>query len=142
MPLTTNKAGSITSPHPSPPLPLHDTNPAQWFEDLGGFEEASNIPIFVEWAIKAVQLFGARITYWATFNEPTVCVWTLLAPKPCVLPDSDSCACDAAVYIVWLCFWTSFWVLLGLDVGAGHPGRGGGGYTLRALVKLPRHRHV
>jgi len=44
----------------------------QWFEDLGGFEEASNIPIFVEWAVKAVELFGSRITYWATFNEPTV----------------------------------------------------------------------
>jgi beta-glucosidase/6-phospho-beta-glucosidase/beta-galactosidase len=45
---------------------------AQWFEELGGFEEAANIPIFVGWALKAVELFGARITYWATFNEPTV----------------------------------------------------------------------
>lgn len=44
----------------------------QWFEELGGFEEASNIPIFVEWAVKAVELFGSRITFWATFNEPTV----------------------------------------------------------------------
>lgn len=44
----------------------------QWFEDLGGFEEASNIPIFVEWAVKAVEIFGSRITFWATFNEPTV----------------------------------------------------------------------
>jgi beta-glucosidase/6-phospho-beta-glucosidase/beta-galactosidase len=46
----------------------------QWFEELGGFEEASNIPIFVEWAVKAVELFGSRITFWATFNEPTVCI--------------------------------------------------------------------
>lgn len=44
----------------------------QWFEDLGAFEREENIPIFVEWAVKAVQLFGSRITYWATFNEPTV----------------------------------------------------------------------
>lgn len=44
----------------------------QWFEDLGGFEKAENIQHFVSWAIKAVELFGSRITYWATFNEPTV----------------------------------------------------------------------
>jgi len=44
----------------------------QWFEDLGGFEREENIDIFVQWAIKAVELFGSRILYWATFNEPTV----------------------------------------------------------------------
>jgi beta-glucosidase/6-phospho-beta-glucosidase/beta-galactosidase len=44
----------------------------QWFEDLGGFEKAENIQHFVAWSIKAVELFGSRITYWATFNEPTV----------------------------------------------------------------------
>jgi beta-glucosidase/6-phospho-beta-glucosidase/beta-galactosidase len=44
----------------------------QWFEDLGGFEKAENIQHFVAWSIKAIELFGSRITYWATFNEPTV----------------------------------------------------------------------
>lgn len=44
----------------------------QWFEDLGGFEVEDNVEIFVQWAVKAVELFGSRITYWATFNEPTV----------------------------------------------------------------------
>jgi hypothetical protein len=52
----------------SPCLPC----PLQWFEDLGGFEKAENIQHFVAWSIKAVELFGSRITYWATFNEPTV----------------------------------------------------------------------
>jgi beta-glucosidase/6-phospho-beta-glucosidase/beta-galactosidase len=46
--------------------------PPQWFEDLGGFEQPGSVALFVEWALKAVQLFGTRITYWATFNEPTV----------------------------------------------------------------------
>lgn len=94
MPLTTNRAGCITATplRPPPPHPpLHDDNPAQWFEDLGGFEEASNIPIFVEWAIKAVQLFGARITYWATFNEPTVCVDLISADALCAARQRQLC---------------------------------------------------
>lgn len=45
---------------------------SQWFEVLGGFEREENIPIFVQWCVKAVELFGRRIHFWATFNEPTV----------------------------------------------------------------------
>ena len=50
----------------------HFTHP-QWFDDLGGFEREENIDIFAAWCAKCVELFGARIHYWATFNEPTVC---------------------------------------------------------------------
>lgn len=44
----------------------------QWFDDLGGFEKEENVKHFVNWSIKAVELFGSRVKYWATFNEPTV----------------------------------------------------------------------
>jgi beta-glucosidase/6-phospho-beta-glucosidase/beta-galactosidase len=55
-----------------PNATLHHFTHPQWFEDLGGFEKEENIPLFVEWSVKAVQLFGDRITFWSTFNEPTV----------------------------------------------------------------------
>eukprot|EP00877_Chromochloris_zofingiensis_P007596 jgi/Chrzof1/308/Cz01g10210.t1 len=48
----------------------HFTHP-QWFDDMGGFEKEENIPIFVDWCVRAVELFGKRIHFWATFNEPT-----------------------------------------------------------------------
>eukprot|EP00775_Hariotina_reticulata_P005032 gene5032-5274_t len=54
-----------------PNATLHHFTHPQWFDDLGGFEREENIDIFVQWAIKAVELFGSRILYWATFNEPT-----------------------------------------------------------------------
>eukprot|EP00882_Tetradesmus_deserticola_P029332 GHRQ01032847.1.p3 GENE.GHRQ01032847.1~~GHRQ01032847.1.p3 ORF type:complete len:213 (+),score=72.06 GHRQ01032847.1:292-930(+) len=55
-----------------PNATLHHFTHPQWFEDLGGFEKAENIQHFVAWSLKAVELFGSRITFWATFNEPTV----------------------------------------------------------------------
>lgn len=61
--------------HPQPP-PRSRARPRapspQWFEELGAFEYEANIPIFVDWCLKAVELFGKRIYFWATFNEPTV----------------------------------------------------------------------
>jgi beta-glucosidase/6-phospho-beta-glucosidase/beta-galactosidase len=55
-----------------PNATLHHFTHPQWFEDLGGFEKEENIPLFVGWCVKAVELFGSRIHFWATFNEPTV----------------------------------------------------------------------
>ena len=55
-----------------PNATLHHFTHPQWFEELGGFEKEENIPLFVEWCVKAVELFGSRIHFWATFNEPTV----------------------------------------------------------------------
>ncbi|KIY97953.1 beta-glucosidase, partial [Monoraphidium neglectum] len=54
-----------------PNASLHHFTHPQWFEDLGGWEVEANIPIFVDWCIQAVELFGNRIHFWATFNEPT-----------------------------------------------------------------------
>eukprot|EP00878_Enallax_costatus_P007609 GHUV01007967.1.p1 GENE.GHUV01007967.1~~GHUV01007967.1.p1 ORF type:complete len:378 (+),score=113.54 GHUV01007967.1:966-2099(+) len=54
-----------------PNATLHHFVHPQWFEDLGGFEREENIKHFVSWSIKAVELFGSRVKYWATFNEPT-----------------------------------------------------------------------
>jgi beta-glucosidase/6-phospho-beta-glucosidase/beta-galactosidase len=48
----------------------HFTHPA-WFDDLGGFTRPENIQLFVDYAVKAVELFGDQVQLWATFNEPT-----------------------------------------------------------------------
>ncbi|KAJ9525371.1 hypothetical protein QJQ45_003231 [Haematococcus lacustris] len=48
----------------------HFTHPI-WFEDLGGFSEEANIPMFVDWAVFMFRTFQHRIKLWATFNEPT-----------------------------------------------------------------------
>ena len=55
-----------------PNASLHHFVHPQWFEDLGAFEVEANIPVFVEWCVRAVELFGDRVHFWATFNEPTV----------------------------------------------------------------------
>jgi beta-glucosidase/6-phospho-beta-glucosidase/beta-galactosidase len=44
----------------------------RWFDHLGGFDRAANIPIYVEWAKLAFHHFGKRSKLWATFNEPAV----------------------------------------------------------------------
>jgi len=43
-----------------------------WFESLGGFEKRKNIEYFVKFAQRAYVEFGARVKFWATFNEPGV----------------------------------------------------------------------
>jgi hypothetical protein len=67
--------------HP-PPAAAPATAALQWFEDLGGFEREENIAVFVDWALKAVDLFGDRIKLWATFNEPTVGATPAAWPRP------------------------------------------------------------
>jgi Glycosyl hydrolase family 1 len=72
-----------------PPLYTYTTYhtssyPPQWFEELGGFEVSDNIPIFVGWALRAIELFGSRIKYWATFNEPTARSNNIAPVYPCL----------------------------------------------------------
>ncbi|WIA39927.1 hypothetical protein OEZ86_013361 [Tetradesmus obliquus] len=55
----------------TPNATLHHFTHPQWFDELGGFTKAENIQIFVDFAVKAVQLFGNQCQLWATFNEPT-----------------------------------------------------------------------
>jgi len=53
----------------------HFTHPA-WLDDwCGGFEGDAAPDEFARWAATCARLFGARVRYWATFNEPTCCVF-------------------------------------------------------------------
>jgi beta-glucosidase/6-phospho-beta-glucosidase/beta-galactosidase len=59
-----------------PNATLHHFTHPTWFEDLGGFMNEENIPLFVEWSVFMYKEFGKRIRLWATFNEPTVSLWS------------------------------------------------------------------
>eukprot|EP00879_Flechtneria_rotunda_P000936 GHRR01001065.1.p1 GENE.GHRR01001065.1~~GHRR01001065.1.p1 ORF type:complete len:381 (+),score=71.01 GHRR01001065.1:157-1299(+) len=52
-------------------ITLHHFTQPQWFDELGGWTKAENIQLFVNFAVKAVELFGDQVQIWATFNEPT-----------------------------------------------------------------------
>jgi beta-glucosidase len=55
----------------------HFTNP-NWFAAKGGWENAENIALWVDFAKKLVDEFGPYVTTWNTFNEPNVyasCGW-------------------------------------------------------------------
>ncbi len=55
----------------------HFTNPL-WFAQKGGWEKKENIDMWVDFAKRVVDEFGAEISYWNTFNEPNVyasCGW-------------------------------------------------------------------
>ncbi|KAL6750477.1 glycoside hydrolase superfamily [Haematococcus lacustris] len=54
-----------------PCVTLHHFTHPLWFEDQGGFSQAANIPLFVEYCKVVFSTFGQRIRLWATFNEPT-----------------------------------------------------------------------
>ncbi|KAJ9505304.1 hypothetical protein QJQ45_028326, partial [Haematococcus lacustris] len=54
-----------------PCVTLHHFTHPLWFEDQGGFSQAANIPLFVEYCKVVFRTFGQRIRLWATFNEPT-----------------------------------------------------------------------
>src|SRR3970282_2324210 len=49
----------------------HFANPL-WFARLGGWENPSNIPMFLDFARKVVNEFGAYVMSWNTFNEPNL----------------------------------------------------------------------
>lgn len=50
----------------------HFDMPAQLQEELGGWENKKTTELFVIFAKKAFKLFGDRVKYWTTFNEPIV----------------------------------------------------------------------
>ncbi len=50
----------------------HFDMPAQLQEELGGWENKKTIDLFVLFARKAFELFGNKVKYWTTFNEPIV----------------------------------------------------------------------
>ena len=50
----------------------HFDMPAKLQEELGGWENKKTAELFVIFAKKAFELFGDRVKYWTTFNEPIV----------------------------------------------------------------------
>lgn len=50
----------------------HFDMPAKLQEELGGWENKKTTELFVAFAKKAFELFGDRVKYWTTFNEPIV----------------------------------------------------------------------
>lgn len=49
----------------------HFTHPL-WFEENGAFENAENIPAFLDFSIQCIQHFSEYVFNWNTFNEPNV----------------------------------------------------------------------
>lgn len=50
----------------------HFDMPAELQETYGGFESKKVVDMYVEFAIQAFKLFGQKVKYWITFNEPIV----------------------------------------------------------------------
>lgn len=50
----------------------HFDMPAQLQEEFGGFESKKVVDLYVEYAQKAFEIFGDKVKYWTTFNEPIV----------------------------------------------------------------------
>ena len=55
-----------------PVATLHHFVHPKWFEDMGGFLEEDNLPLFVNFCIAVVKEFAEYVTQWVTFNEPAV----------------------------------------------------------------------
>ncbi|NJR42133.1 MAG: glycoside hydrolase family 1 protein [Akkermansiaceae bacterium] len=55
-----------------PVATLHHFVHPKWFEDIGGFLEETNLPLFVKFCELAVREFSTYVTQWVTFNEPAV----------------------------------------------------------------------
>jgi beta-glucosidase len=49
----------------------HFANP-NWFAAMGGWERASNIPLWIDYACKVVDEYGPYVSSWNTFNEPNL----------------------------------------------------------------------
>jgi beta-glucosidase/6-phospho-beta-glucosidase/beta-galactosidase len=54
-----------------PYVTLHHFALPQWFRDLGGFEKAENVDLFIAHAMKMVEEFDA-VNQWVSFNEPDI----------------------------------------------------------------------
>ena len=53
---------------------LHHFCHPNWFENTGGWTQASNIPAFLDYVQKCIEHFGDYVCNWNTFNEPNVFV--------------------------------------------------------------------
>lgn len=53
-----------------PMLSLHHFTHPSWFDALGSFERAENIPHVVAFTERVYQEYGEKVKLWCTFNEP------------------------------------------------------------------------
>ena len=59
----------------TPVMNLHHFDlPVELYDKYGGWESKKVVDLFVLFAKKCFELFGDRVKYWATFNEPMVVV--------------------------------------------------------------------
>lgn len=52
----------------------HFDLPVELYDKYGGWESKKVVDLYVKFAKKAFELFGDRVKYWTTFNEPMVVV--------------------------------------------------------------------
>ncbi|NLS12516.1 glycoside hydrolase family 1 protein [Vibrio sp. SM6] len=50
----------------------HFDMPAELQQKYGGFESKKVVDLYVDYAVTAFKLFGNKVKYWITFNEPIV----------------------------------------------------------------------
>lgn len=55
-----------------PMITLHHFSDPIWFEDLGGWQVASNKHYYLRFVEKVIHVLGDLVEYWITFNEPNV----------------------------------------------------------------------
>ncbi|MCL2362553.1 MAG: family 1 glycosylhydrolase [Defluviitaleaceae bacterium] len=56
----------------TPLLTLHHFTNPMWFEEMGGFANPENIPVFLKFVAYAVRTFGDLVEEYITINEPNV----------------------------------------------------------------------
>ncbi|MDR2734171.1 MAG: family 1 glycosylhydrolase [Spirochaetota bacterium] len=56
----------------APLVTLHHFTHPIWFEEMGGFADPANIPVFLGFVRYAVQSFGDLVDEYVTLNEPNV----------------------------------------------------------------------
>jgi len=56
----------------APLLTLHHFTHPLWFEEMGGFANPENIPIFLKFVAYAIRTFGDLVEEYITINEPNV----------------------------------------------------------------------
>jgi len=53
----------------APMVTIHHFTHPVWFEELGAFEKAENIPLFLRFAEKVFSEYEGKVSRWCTFNE-------------------------------------------------------------------------
>ena len=56
----------------TPLMTLHHFTHPMWFEDMGGFANTENIPVFLKFVAYAIRTLGDLVEEYITINEPNV----------------------------------------------------------------------